>query len=521
MSNDEELYLVEEESVFPDNHAKQEMDYINMYQCSVTFGGGIMKVMGKLQQLGKALMLPIAVMPAAALLLSFSVIIDQAAQGYVAKDSFLFEISSVMNAGAGGILGNIALLFAIGVAVGLTRGSGAAALAGAAGYVVLEAVLAVPVEANLNTGVLGGILTGLVTAFLYRKYHDIRLPDWLQFFGGKRFVPIVTSFAMFIIGILFLFIWPPIQSGIKIGGEAVIGLGATGVFGFGFLNRLLIPFGLHHIINTIAWQTLGEYTTASGEVFQGDMQRFFNGDPSAGIFMAGFFPIMMFALPAACLAMIHEAKPSQRSVVSGMLMSIAFTSFMTGITEPIEFSFMFLAPVLYLIHALLTGTSLALAYLLDIKHGFGFSAGLIDYSFNYLLSTNGWIIIPVGLGYALIYYILFRWFIRRFNLPTLGRTDEVTEMAEEGVEVGASEEDSFAQNVLEALGGKENIAQLDACVTRLRMTLKDESKLDEARLKKLGAAGVIQVGKGNYQVVFGTQSELLKERMLNVMEREE
>lgn len=478
-----------------------------------------MKVMGKVQQLGKALMLPIAVMPAAALLLSFSVLLQQLAEEFVAEESFLFHITDVMAAGAGGILGNISLLFAIGVAVGLTRGSGVAALAGAVGYLVLQSILSVPAAAELDTGVLGGILSGLITAYLYRKYHDVRFPDWLQFFGGKRFVPIITSFVMFIVGILFLFIWPPIQAGIKYGGEFVIGLGATGVFGFGFLNRLLIPLGLHHIINTIAWQTLGEFTTAGGDIVHGDMQRFFNGDPSAGIFMAGFFPIMMFALPAACLAMVHEAKLSQRAVVGGMLMSVAFTSFMTGITEPIEFTFMFLAPFLYVIHAILTGTSLAVAYLLDVKHGFGFSAGLIDYVVNYILSTNGWMIIPIGLVYAALYYLLFRWAIRRFNLPTLGRIDEEVEKAEHKTEVG--EEENQARNILEAIGGRENIDQLDACITRLRITLKDESKLNEKRLKELGAIGVIRVGEGSFQAIFGTQSDRIKERILHLMEREE
>ncbi|PTM54842.1 PTS system N-acetylglucosamine-specific IIB component (Glc family) /PTS system N-acetylglucosamine-specific IIC component (Glc family) [Desmospora activa DSM 45169] len=472
---------------------------------------------GKLQQLGKALMMPVAVMPAAAILLSLGVLLgNQAGEG-----TFLAQVGSVMQTGGDGILGNLPILFAVGVAIGLTGGAGAAGLAAVAGYMVLTAILGMDGK-ELNTGVFGGIITGLISAYLYRKYHDIQLPDWLQFFGGKRFIPIITSFAMFVVGILFLFIWPPIQAGIQDAGNWVIGAGATGLFGYGLLNRLLIPFGLHHILNTLVWFNVGEFTNEAGKAVTGDLTRFFAGDPTAGIFMAGFFPIMMFALPAAALAMIHEAKPSQRKAAAGVLLSAALTAFLTGITEPIEFAFMFLAPVLYAIHAILTGSSMALLYLLDVKQGFGFSAGLFDYVINYHLSTNALWILLIGLGYALLYYVIFRFAIRRWNLPTPGRIEETEE---EGVATTAHDHteekgdslEQLAVDVLQAIGGKENVEQLDACITRLRMSLKDESKLDQDQLKKLGAAGVIRVGSGHYQAVFGTRSELLKDRILRLM----
>lgn len=484
--------------------------------------GGVLAVktfFGKLQQVGKAFMLPVAVMPAAALLMSLGVFINE----WTAEGTFLYRVGEVMQTGGGGILGNLPILFAVGVAIGLTGGAGAAGLAAVAGYMVMTEILGMS-DGELNTGVLGGIITGLVTAYLYQKYHDIQFPEWLQFFGGKRFIPIITSFVMFGVGILFLFIWPPVQTAITQAGNWVIGAGATGLFGYGILNRLLIPVGLHHILNTLVWFNVGEFTNSAGEVVTGDLTRFFAGDPTAGMFMAGFFPIMMFALPAAALAMIHEAKPSQRKVAAGFLFSAVLTAFLTGITEPIEFSFMFLAPVLYGIHALFTGSSLALLHLLDVKHGFGFSAGMFDYIINFHLSTNAWLIFPAGLGYGVLYYVVFRFAIRRWNLPTPGRIEETEENASltDGAgtpeaDDGDDELDRLAVQALDAMGGKENVDQLDACITRLRMVVKDASKLDTERLKQLGAAGVIQVGPGNYQAVFGTRSELIKDRILRLM----
>lgn len=277
------------------------------------------------------------------------------------------------------------------------------------------------IDPKLNMGVLSGIIAGVVAGLLYNRYKDIKLPDYLAFFGGKRFVPIITGLACVVLGIVFGYVWQPVQHAIDAVGQWLLTAGAIGTFVYGFLNRLLLVTGLHHIINSLVWFVFGTFTPAGGAAVTGDLHRFFAGDPSAGGFMAGFFPIMMFGLPAACLAMFHEAPKARRAIVGGLLFSMALTSFLTGVTEPIEFSFMFLAPVLYVIHAVLTGLSLAICQLLGVKLGFTFSAGAIDYVLNYGLSTKGWIAIPLGLAYGLAYYGLFRFFIRKFNMATPGR----------------------------------------------------------------------------------------------------
>ncbi|MGA9172760.1 MAG: PTS transporter subunit EIIC, partial [Thermoactinomyces sp.] len=354
-------------------------------------------LLGSLQRIGKSLMLPIAVLPAAGLLLRLGTLLSDPKFG---KESAIYFVGEVLTRGAGAIMDHMPILFAVGVALGLAEEAGAAALAAVVGYLVLSQVvdLGSTKAVKLDTGVLGGILSGIVAAWLYRRYHKIKLPDWLQFFGGKRFIPIITSFAMVLIGLIFLFIWPTVQGWITSAGNWLIGAGAIGVFVYGVLNRLLIPFGLHHIINTIVWFNVGSYHGVTG-----DMNRFLHGDHTAGIFMAGMFPIMMFALPAACFAMLHEARPSQRKKVYGVLVSAALTAFLTGVTEPIEFSFMFVAPLLYVVHAILTGVSLAVVDLLGIRHGFTFSAGAIDYILNYNLATKPLLLLSVGVVYAVLY----------------------------------------------------------------------------------------------------------------------
>jgi PTS system N-acetylglucosamine-specific IIC component len=488
-----------------------------------SFGGGFVAVgsaskrrnfMGGLQMVGKSLMLPVAVLPAAGILLGVGSLLTN--PKVAAKGTALFWIGDVLLKGAGAIFDNLPVLFAVGVAIGMTEGAGMAALAAIVGYLVMTNIVSLgnTETMKLNTGVLGGIIAGVTASVLYRRYHNIRLPDWLQFFGGRRFVPIITSFVMLFVGVFFLFTWPTIQGWIKDLGNWLIGLGPVGVFGYGVLNRLLIPFGLHHIINSIVWFNVGSYNGVTG-----DMWRFFKGDPSAGIFMAGFYPVLMFALPAACFAIIHEARPSARKRIAGFMVGAALTAFVCGITEPIEFAFMFVAPLLYLVHALLTGASMAIAHALGAKHGFTFSAGAIDFFLHIGLAKRPWVLVVMGLIYAAVYYVLFRFLIRFFNLKTPGREDEAEETVEK--KESGRKEDSLARDVLEAIGGKENIIQLDACITRLRMTLHDESKLDRERLKELGAAGVIQVGPGNFQAVFGTRSELLKDRILKLIEAEE
>lgn len=314
-----------------------------------------------LQKLGKALMLPVAVLPAAALLLRLGA-------------SDVLDIPFIMQAGAA-IFDNLALLFAVGIAVGVAfDGGGAAALAGAVGYFTLTKAV-VTINSTINMGVLAGIVSGIVAGMLYNKYHNIKLPDFLGFFGGKRFVPIAASLASIVLALVFGYIWPPIQQAIHGVGEWLLGAGLLGAFTFGTLNRLLLPLGLHHVLNSMVWFVFGEFTNAAGQVVTGDLHRFFAGDPTAGVFMTGFFPIMMFALPAAALAMYTTARSANKKAVSGILLSVALTSFLTGITEPIEFAFMFLAPVLYIAHSLLTGAALALCSMLGVLHGFGFSGG--------------------------------------------------------------------------------------------------------------------------------------------------
>jgi PTS system N-acetylglucosamine-specific IIC component len=417
---------------------------------------------------------------------------------------------------AGGVIfENLPLLFAVGIAVGLTEGAGVAGLAAVVGHFVLIGVLS-EMNKNINMGVFSGLIVGLLVFPLYTKYKDIRLPDYLQFFGGRRFIPLITAFSCLILGIIFGYIWPPIQNGIKAGGEWIVQSGGIGVFVYGVVNRLLIPTGLHHVVNTLVWFTFGDFTDASGKVVHGDLHRFFAGDKTAGIFMAGFYPIMMFALPFACLAMIKEAKQTQKRLITGILISAALTSFLTGITEPVEFSFMFLAPLLYLLHSILTGFSLLIAYYLGIKHGFGFSAGAIDYFLNFGLATKPIYLIFLGIIYGIFYYIVFRFAIRKFDLPTPGREpEEVISVFEQATPEQISQK---AKAIVSALGGKMNIKSQSACITRLRITLLDDTKIDEVKLKQYGVIGLVRLGSGNIQVVVGPQAELISEEIKKIKE---
>lgn len=492
-----------------------------------------------LQRIGKALMLPIASLPAASLLLRFGNIdyIKDFKMGDTVGGFLNQYIAPFLAAGGAAIFDNLALIFAVGVAIGLA-GDAVAALSAVIAYLVLTNVLSkvpaafpgvVGAEAKLNMGVLGGIFAGAIAAYFYRKYHDIRLPDWLGFFSGKRFVPIITSLAMVIISIFFGLIWGPVQLALDNFGNWIVSLGAIGSGLFMTANRLLIPFGLHHIINSIAWFQIGTFTDAAGKVITGDLHRFFAGDKTAGMFMTGFFPIMMFALPALALAIIHTAKPERRKEVSSVFIGTALASFLTGITEPLEFSFMFLAPMLFVVHAILTGISGFVVTTLGIKHGFGFSAGLIDYLVNYPLATKPLLIIPIGLVFAVIYYFLFRILIVKLDLKTPGREDEVVAAGAgtsgvggvvTGAVVGAAgmgaAKNDKAREVVAALGGTANLKSVDACITRLRLEVEDDTKVDDAKLKSLGAAGVIRLGKGGVQAIFGPQSERLSDEIKKI-----
>ncbi|UTR11771.1 N-acetylglucosamine-specific PTS transporter subunit IIBC [Evansella sp. LMS18] len=455
-----------------------------------------------LQRIGKALMLPVAVLPAAAILLRLG------------QDDLLGI--PFMAAAGDAIFAHLALIFALGVAIGLSKdGNGAAALAGAVGYFVLTEGTAA-INEDIDMSVLGGILSGVVAGLLYNRYYNIKLPDWLAFFGGRRFVPIVTGGVMVVLAFIFGFVWPPVQEFIHSVGEWILGAGALGAGIYGFLNRILIPIGLHHVINSLIWFVFGEFEGATGEI-----GRFFAGDPSAGYFMAGFFPIMMFGLPAAAIAMIFAAKKKYRKAVAGGMIGIAVTSFLTGITEPIEFSFMFLSPLLYVTHAILTGVSMMVAVMLDIRHGFGFSAGAFDYLLNFGIAQNPLILLVQGLIFGAIYFVVFYFLIVKLDLKTPGREegdivmdgDEEASKEKEPRTGGNEKYGQMAEKFIAGLGGMENITSIDNCATRLRLHVKDMGQVDEGALKKHGAKGVMKIGDKNIQIIVGTDVEFVADEM--------
>jgi PTS system N-acetylglucosamine-specific IIC component len=465
----------------------------------------------KLQPMGRALMLPIAVLPVAALLLRIG-------------QPDLLNVAAVAAAGDA-IFSNLGLLFAIGVAVGLARENhGAAGLAAVVGYLVAThaAKVLIQVPPDVTADLTGravdlaaaafrdkelsklsvplGLLSGLIAGWAYNRYSDFRLPSYLAFFGGRRFVPIVCGFAGLAMGLAFGVAWPAVEHGMDVTSQAVLGSESLGLFTYGVLNRVLIVTGLHHIINNIAWFLLGDYNGVTG-----DLKRFFAGDPSAGAFMSGFFPVMMFGLPGACLAMYRTAAPDKRKAVGGMLFSMALTSFLTGVTEPIEFSFMFLAPLLYAIHAVLTGIAMGLMHWMGVHLGFGFSAGLFDYVLNFSLSTRPWLLLPVGLVYFALYYGLFRYFIVRFDLKTLGRETEEAMVASPAEIAGGAPAHAW----IRALGSAKNLRSVEACTTRLRLVVSDPAQLDEPALKALGSRGVLKLADGAVQVVVGPVADQL------------
>jgi len=455
------------------------------------------RIFPAIQKLGRSLMLPIAVLPIAGLLLRLG-------------QPDLLDLPFVAAAGDA-VFANLGLLFAMGVAVGLARANnGAAGLAAVVAYLVTTKGIEVLVGADgvedaatavTRLSVPVGLVCGIIAGNFYNRFSDIRLPDYLAFFGGKRFVPIISGFAALGLAAVFGYGWPVLEHGMNALSEGVVSAGSFGLFLYGMLNRLLIITGLHHILNNLAWFIVGDYHGVTG-----DLRRFFAGDPSAGAFMAGFFPVMMFGLPAACLAMYRAAREDQRKAVGGLLFSMALTSFLTGITEPVEFTFMFLAPALYAFHAVLTGVSMALMDLLNVRHGFGFSAGLFDYVLNYKLSTRGWLILPFGALYFLLYYVAFRWFIVRFNVPTPGRAPAETPPTA-AVPIAGAGREAEAAALVAALGGRDNLLDIDACTTRLRLRVANQDKVDESALKALGAAGVLRPSEDTVQVVIGLRAE--------------
>ncbi len=458
-----------------------------------------------LQQLGRALMLPIAVLPIAGLLLR------------VGQPDLLDW--PAMAAAGDAIFSNLGLLFAVGVGVGLARENhGAAGLAALVCYLVttrgVETLMAVPpgvidglaasarelavsafkthelAKLSIPVGLLSGIIAGLA----YNRFSNLELPSYLSFFGGRRFVAIATGLAGLVLAALIGTAWPILEHGMDVASRAILGAGSFGLFAYGVLNRLLIVTGLHHILNNFAWFMVGDYHGATG-----DLKRFFAGDPTAGVFMSGFFPVMMFGLPGACLAMYHAARPERRAGVAGLLLSLALTSFLTGVTEPIEFTFIFLAPLLYAVHAIATGLAMVLMNVLGVRLGFSFSAGLFDYVLNFSHAQRPLLLLPVGLAFSALYYGAFRFCIARFDLATPGR--EKGEVLAPGVLAAAT--GGRAGAFIVALGGAGNLSAVEACTTRLRLVINNATAVDEVALRQLGARGIVRPSATNLQVVLG------------------
>ncbi|HEX8757775.1 MAG TPA: N-acetylglucosamine-specific PTS transporter subunit IIBC [Steroidobacteraceae bacterium] len=477
------------------------------------------QLFAQLQRIGGALMLPIAVLPVAGLLLRLG-------------QPDLLHIAVMAQAGQA-IFDNLGLLFAVGIAIGLARENhGAAGLAAVVAYLVTikGAEVFIPVPPAALAGTTGhlhdlaleaiktddladlripaGILCGLLSGALYNRFYKISLPSYLAFFGGRRFVPIASGFAALVFALAFGLGWHSIQEGMSALSRGVLAAGPWGLFAYGVLNRILIVTGLHHMINSVAWFVLGNYHGATG-----DLNRFFAGDPTAGAFMAGFFPVMMFGLPAACLAMYHTALPERRHVVAGLLASIALTSFLTGVTEPVEFSFMFLAPALYVVHALLTGAAFVLMKALDVHLGFTFSAGLFDYVLNFDHATHPLLLLPVGALYFGLYYGIFRFAIVRFDLKTPGR-EEIEPAAAVAVKGAPADR---VRSYITALGGAANLQSVDACTTRLRLIVRTQEGIDVEALKSLGARGVVRPSATALQVVVGPTADQLASEIREAM----
>jgi PTS system N-acetylglucosamine-specific IIC component len=438
-----------------------------------------------LQQLGRALMLPIAVLPIAGLLLRLG-------------QPDLLHWSAMASAGDA-VFSNLGLLFAVGVGVGLARENhGAAGLAALVGFLVttrvVETMLHAEPGALTKLSIPIGLLSGVIAGVAYNRFSSIELPSYLSFFGGRRFVPIVSGLVGLALGGVLGLAWPFLEHGMDSASQAILGAGSLGLFAYGVLNRILIVTGLHHILNNFAWFIIGDYHGATG-----DLKRFFAGDPTAGAFMSGFFPVMMFGLPGACLAMYHTAKPERRAGVAGLLLSLGLTSFLTGVTEPVEFTFMFLAPVLFGLHAIATGLAMVTMHFFGVRLGFSFSAGLFDYVLNFNLAQRPLLLLPIGAAYFGLYYVVFRTVIVRLNLATPGRDADDSKASP----IAAAARGPRAPAFVMALGGAANLKEVAACTTRLRLILADNKSIDEPALKRLGARGILRSGTEGLQVVLG------------------
>lgn len=501
------------------------------------------KSFGILQRVGKSLMLPVALLPVAGILMGLGTLFENE---YILNVFPLFAgegfqlMANIMSSAGSIVFDNLPLLFAVGVAIGMSSGDGVAALAAIVGFLVMNMTTGIMAGVNINevgtnpmyttvlgiptlpTGVFGGIIIGIISAIVYEKYYDIRLPEFLGFFSGKRFVPVVAAISGLILGVILSIIWPPIQVVLLNFSRYMIGTNETiAAFIFGGIERALIPFGLHHIWYTPFWYQFGEYINSAGQLVVGDQAIFFaqlkdGVEFTAGTFMTGKFPFMMFGLPAAALAMYNEAYEKNKKLVAGLLLTGALTSLLTGITEPIEFMFLFVAPLLFVVHCIFAGLSFMIMQLLNVKIAVTFSGGLIDFILFGVIPnrTNWWWVLIVGMVFFIIYYLGFRFIIRKLDLKTPGREDE-----EEDINIDISD-GTLAKEVLQALGGAKNIKYLDSCITRLRITVKKLSLVNKSKLKSLGAVDFMVIGD-NIQSVFGPKSDMLKEQIRDIMDGKE
>ena len=471
-------------------------------------------MMKYLQKLGKSLMLPVACLPVASILMGIGYWMDPTGWGANSvAAAFLIKAGS-------SLIDNMGILFAIGVGVGMSDDNdGTSGLAGLVSWLMITTLLSVKVVAMFKgideaavSPAFGkiqnqfiGILSGIIGSTCYNRFKTTKLPDFLGFFSGKRCVAIVTAFASIVAALVLFFAWPLIYGALVNFGKAIVSTGSIGAGIYAFFNRLLIPVGLHHALNSVFWFDVAGIN---------EIANFWSANGTKGVtgmYLTGFFPVMMFGLPAGALAMYHTAKDSKKKAVYGLLLAAAISSFFTGVTEPLEFAFMFLAPGLYLVHAVLTGISVAVCAALPVRAGFNFSAGFVDWflSFKAPMAMNGLMIIPIGIAVAIVYYVVFRFVITKFNLKTPGREDDDDTSSEMNVTLANNDFTKVASRILEGVGGKENITSIDNCVTRLRLEIKDQAKVNEKIIKSAGVSGVIRPGKNSLQVIVGTQVQFV------------
>ncbi|WP_366249062.1 PTS transporter subunit EIIC [Terribacillus aidingensis] len=461
-----------------------------------------------LQRLGKSLLIPIVALPIAGILYRLT-----------AED--LLDVPLFQAAGV--ILTQMDALIAIGIAMGLakTKDKGIPALTGFLAIIVLKEGLAL-MNPDLNMSVFGGVLAGLIAAFVYNRFKDTKLPNMFAFFSGEKFPITVIIFTMVLVAGLMSWLWPYAQMGIDAFSKTLMDLGAIGVFIFGFLNRFLLPFGLHHVLNTYVYFGLDEYTTASGEVVNGEITRFLSGDPMAGFFIGGFYITMLFGVPAIALAIARAARYKKQETKT-LMSSGAATSVITGITEPVEFTFLFTSPLLYFVHSVYTGLAGATLYILHIRHGFSWGAGLIDYIVNLGLSDGGLLILPVGIVFFLLYYFTFYFVIKKRRVAVIGQIeDKLYEAAageeEKNLELTHNNYRYMAQKLVENLGGKQNILINDNCMTRLRLEVKDMNEVNQQKIKQMGVHGIVEVDKHNLQIIIGSQATIVKKEIDDILE---